>query len=174
MKGVYEYVSHLAADVRPMATACGEPWQGWQAPEDLPSGTLVLPPHEQPRPHQDPIRFCRACQQRALEPEPSKHIVSIQPGLVVKPDDHLLITAPEGMTVKQLENMAKELREKLPKGVGLIVLPPVEMALVRHTDAERCVRCSLAWAIPVEDGRIEWATSLATPDCDHVTLDGRK
>jgi len=50
------YVNHLAAEDG-RGTECGEPWQGWQAP----AGTADLPPDNQPRPHIDPIRQCRAC-----------------------------------------------------------------------------------------------------------------
>lgn len=42
------YVAHLADEARPLATACGEPWQGWQAPEDIDPRSVVLPPHDQP------------------------------------------------------------------------------------------------------------------------------
>lgn len=56
------YVSHLADDNDPTETACGEPWQGWQEPDDCRRRTgFVLTPFEQPRPHVDPIRFCGAC-----------------------------------------------------------------------------------------------------------------
>jgi len=55
------YVSHLAKDDNPRLTACGEPCQGWQAPDDGLPGEIQLPPHDQPRPHKDDIRFCQAC-----------------------------------------------------------------------------------------------------------------
>lgn len=67
-----DYVSHLASDSDLLSTACQEPWQEWQAPADLdmlPSSDprrLTLNPVHQPRPHQDIIRLCRACQTLAM------------------------------------------------------------------------------------------------------------
>lgn len=56
-----DYVAHLADGD---TTACGEPWQGWQAPRtdtyELTPGTVELPPHDQPRPS-DRLRQCQAC-----------------------------------------------------------------------------------------------------------------
>jgi hypothetical protein len=57
-----EFVAHLASDGDPRATACGEPWQGWQEPENPDRENYgVLPPHDQPRPRKDRIRQCQAC-----------------------------------------------------------------------------------------------------------------
>jgi hypothetical protein len=51
------YVAHFCAE-NLRDTACGEFWQGWQAP----SGVVeCVAPYAQPRPHVDPIRPCRAC-----------------------------------------------------------------------------------------------------------------
>jgi hypothetical protein len=63
--GVTQYVSHLSDDSG-LFTACGEPWQGWQepasAPRDVgPNRGGPMPPHSQPRAHQDKVRFCGAC-----------------------------------------------------------------------------------------------------------------
>jgi hypothetical protein len=67
------YVAHLADDRYRLFTACGEPWQGWQAPVDLDlklkssdPRAMVLPPHNQPRPHEDAIRQCQACLRVAM------------------------------------------------------------------------------------------------------------
>jgi hypothetical protein len=62
------HVAHLSDDTKPMTTACGEPWQGWQAPPDLDliPDTYTLPPHERPRPHIDEVRFCQACRKTAF------------------------------------------------------------------------------------------------------------
>lgn len=60
-----EYVAHLADDEKPKTTACGEPWQGWQAPDVL-WPTVELPPHDPPRSHGDLIRQCRACMKVAM------------------------------------------------------------------------------------------------------------
>ena len=63
-----DYIAHLADATDLLSTFCGEPWQGWQAPEDLDLKTRVddprsttIAPHSQPRPHQDRIRQCQAC-----------------------------------------------------------------------------------------------------------------
>ena len=59
------YTAHLADGDHPDRTACGEPWQGWQAPRtasyELTPRTVELPPHEEPRAHVDEIRQCQAC-----------------------------------------------------------------------------------------------------------------
>ena len=47
-------------------TACGEPWQGWQAPEELDQHSVVLPPHAQPT-HGESVRQCQACAKVAAE-----------------------------------------------------------------------------------------------------------
>ena len=57
---VKNYISHLADDGDPRVTACGEPWQGWQEPDNAPR-VIVDPPHDPPRPHADQIRMCQAC-----------------------------------------------------------------------------------------------------------------
>lgn len=54
------YTAHLAQDHRPLLTACGESWQGWQAPEDPDPYARNIPPHAEPGPN-DPIRQCQAC-----------------------------------------------------------------------------------------------------------------
>jgi len=59
------FTAHLASGRNPLYTACGEPWQGWQAPFN--NRELELPPHHQPRPHQDRVRQCQTCFRRALE-----------------------------------------------------------------------------------------------------------
>lgn len=62
------HVSHLADNERPASTACGEPWQGWQAPSNLTMldpKAFTLAPHDPPRPHIESVRLCRACQRRA-------------------------------------------------------------------------------------------------------------
>lgn len=59
-----DYTSHLSDRKNPIYTACGESWQGWQAPEELKSKdplARTLPPHSQPRSHLDRIRQCQAC-----------------------------------------------------------------------------------------------------------------
>jgi hypothetical protein len=59
-----DYTAHLERDDRPNLTACGEPWQGWQVPEDadLKDPRLVtLPPHDPPNPSKDMVRQCQAC-----------------------------------------------------------------------------------------------------------------
>lgn len=66
------YVAHLARDANRFETACGEPWQGWQEPAGADRHTpadryLVVPPHDPPRPHVDPIRQCQACLRVARE-----------------------------------------------------------------------------------------------------------
>jgi hypothetical protein len=62
---VSEYTAHLSSDEKPDYTACGEPWQGWQAPHtdsyELTPGNVELPPHDEPRPHRDRTRQCQAC-----------------------------------------------------------------------------------------------------------------
>lgn len=68
-----EYLAHLSQDDNPLLTLCGEPWQGWQAPEgytDIP-GHVELPPHDKPRPHKDQIRQCQACAKLAREQKTS-------------------------------------------------------------------------------------------------------
>jgi len=63
-----DFISHLKDD-NSVGTACGEPWQGWQAPKDLDlkdPEAIILPPHDQPRPHKDRIRFCGACRKIGL------------------------------------------------------------------------------------------------------------
>ena len=64
-----DYVSHLSeGPPREHLTACGEPWQVWQAPErycDIP-GVVVLPPHYEPRSHVDEIRACQACERTSV------------------------------------------------------------------------------------------------------------
>jgi len=64
-----KYLCHLANDKKPKATACGEPWQGWQAPKDLDlySFSYILSPHNPPRPHVDKIRLCQACAKWRIE-----------------------------------------------------------------------------------------------------------
>jgi hypothetical protein len=67
---VDSYISHLASDSDPRFTACGSAWQGWQEPDDAPRDFGPggpLPPHDPPRPHQDKIRFCGACQLKARD-----------------------------------------------------------------------------------------------------------
>jgi hypothetical protein len=59
------FTAHLASDTNPLVTACGEPWQGWQAPPD--NRDHELPPHQQPQ-QGDRIRQCQACLRRAMEP----------------------------------------------------------------------------------------------------------
>jgi hypothetical protein len=63
-----DYVAHLGDDERPDYTACGEPWQGWQAPVttsyELTPGNVELPPHDPPR-SKDGVRQCQACLRRA-------------------------------------------------------------------------------------------------------------
>lgn len=58
-----DYISHLASDESRYFTACGEPWQGWQQPEDAESYGAPPPrnPMNQPRPHKDKIYQCQAC-----------------------------------------------------------------------------------------------------------------
>ncbi len=59
-----EYVSHRAVNPpHTHLTACGEPWQGWQAPE-LARPEDVVSPHAQPVPDRTRIRPCRACLRR--------------------------------------------------------------------------------------------------------------
>lgn len=55
-----EYVAHLADDANPLVTACGESWQGWQAPEGIDPHLVVLGPHETPA-RDDCVRLCGAC-----------------------------------------------------------------------------------------------------------------
>ena len=68
------YIAHLARDANPLETACGEPWQGWQAPTNLDlqpawmPNRATLPPRDQPRPHVDAIRQCQACMRVAITP----------------------------------------------------------------------------------------------------------
>lgn len=63
------YTAHLANDERPDYTACGEPWQGWQAPQtdsyELTPGNVELPPHYEPQ-RGDTIRQCQACARSAI------------------------------------------------------------------------------------------------------------
>lgn len=59
------YVAHLADDGDLTTTACGEPWQGWQAPKRVDRRNTV-PPHDLPRPHTDLIRQCQACWRVAM------------------------------------------------------------------------------------------------------------
>jgi hypothetical protein len=62
------HVAHLRSDSG-VGTACGEPWQGWQAPHDLDirdPRAITLAPHSEPRPHKDKIRQCQACRRVAL------------------------------------------------------------------------------------------------------------
>ena len=52
------YTSHLL-DTNNRDTACGEPWQGWQAPETYSGDTI--PPNQKPISHQTQVRLCNAC-----------------------------------------------------------------------------------------------------------------
>lgn len=61
-----DYVSHLADDRDRGATVCGEPWQGWQAPDWLPLGSVVVAPYKRPRPHLDEIRLCVPCRRAGV------------------------------------------------------------------------------------------------------------
>lgn len=62
------YISHIAEDgTRPLATACGEPWQQWQAPDETDPENLPVPPDTPPIPHKTEIRFCGACRKIAVE-----------------------------------------------------------------------------------------------------------
>lgn len=57
------YIAHLRSDAT-TGTACGEPWQGWQAPPELEHDpySRVLPPYDlNPPTHRDSIRQCQAC-----------------------------------------------------------------------------------------------------------------
>lgn len=54
-----DYVAHLSNDDNPKQTACGEPWQGWQAPEDIDLRDIILPPHTPPQ--GGSVRQCQAC-----------------------------------------------------------------------------------------------------------------
>jgi hypothetical protein len=56
------FVAHLGDDDNPNFTACGEPWQDWQAPKDADLlGVPVLPGQDKPKAHVDRIRQCQAC-----------------------------------------------------------------------------------------------------------------
>ena len=65
-----DYTAHLARDGNRLETACGEPWQGWQAPAALDLAPqkagypAPLPPHRPPQ-HGDRIRQCQACARAA-------------------------------------------------------------------------------------------------------------
>lgn len=67
------FTAHLASDADPRATACGEPWQGWQEP-DLPCVDEVagspLPPHGEPG-RNDRVRQCQACFRVAVNTAPA-------------------------------------------------------------------------------------------------------
>ena len=46
-----------------------------------------------------------------------------------------------------------------------------------RTDPDRCVWCAQARILPTRLPGLEhhlWAETMATPDCDHETLDGRR
>lgn len=58
------YTSHLAVGNSLEETACGEPWQGWQAPDGYNGNTI--PPNTPPKPHQTEIRLCQACRRVAF------------------------------------------------------------------------------------------------------------
>lgn len=63
------YTAHLLSDSNPLETACGESWQGWQAPDQLDlrdPKAVTLPPHTEPRPHYDKVRQCQACLKVAM------------------------------------------------------------------------------------------------------------
>lgn len=63
-----DYTAHLARDDNPLYTACGEPWQGWQAPSDLDlrdPHAITLAPHDPPT--WESIRQCQACLRVAME-----------------------------------------------------------------------------------------------------------
>lgn len=65
-----QHTAHLADAAKPDYTACGEPWQGWQAPTtasyEMTPRNVELPPHDPPRPHRDAIRQCQACLKTAM------------------------------------------------------------------------------------------------------------
>ena len=65
-----QHTAHLADDEQPDRTACGEPWQGWQAPTtasyEMTPGNVELPPHDKPRAHVDRIHQCQACRKIAM------------------------------------------------------------------------------------------------------------
>lgn len=64
------FTSHMAKDGSTV-TLCGEPWQGWQEPDDADpraSGNPV-PPFE--KPPEAPVRQCQACLSRLKEGWPS-------------------------------------------------------------------------------------------------------
>src|ERR1041384_2330894 len=66
------HTAHMARDDNPSLTACGEPWQGWQAPrtkayERLPD-TVELPPHDKPK-RGEKVRQCQACLREAIRQE---------------------------------------------------------------------------------------------------------
>jgi hypothetical protein len=62
-----EYVAHLTCNDSSLRTACGEPWQGWQAPEGLDPHSVILPPHGPPSGDSVVgIRQCGACMKAAL------------------------------------------------------------------------------------------------------------
>lgn len=56
------YLEHRAHPDNKWVTACGAPWQYWQAPPGLAlnSRVTILPPHSDPAPG-DEIRTCPAC-----------------------------------------------------------------------------------------------------------------
>lgn len=53
------YISHMSVGNQLEETACGEPWQGWQSPENYRGDTI--PPNDPPK-HLSKIRLCQACQ----------------------------------------------------------------------------------------------------------------
>jgi hypothetical protein len=61
--GGHFFISHLIRDDGTLQTVCGQPWQGWQEPEDFDRGYTqgeVYPPHVPPQ-RTDEIHQCQVC-----------------------------------------------------------------------------------------------------------------
>ena len=96
-----DYISHLKRDDWP-GTVCGEPWQGWQAPEawiDIPDHRVVAP--MEPPKKGDEIRQCQACMQAGLDPQRHHERLQAEAGE----------TSPPAVTVPRLGEASYALYE---------------------------------------------------------------
>jgi hypothetical protein len=152
--GSAQYVAHLRLSESSTATVCGEPWQGWQLPldADYERDNPPLSPHEQPRPHIDPIRQCRACAQVASRGALASLTAAVAPSpvpapsvlshVVVGPGDVLVVTAPASATRADAAALSTILRERL--GDRFVVIVNAEAMAARPPDLVAGFACAIA------------------------------
>jgi hypothetical protein len=141
-RAVTLYVSHVASERSRLVTACGMPWQQWQAqavaraqPGHPPPYVFSVPPAGPVPTLGVEIVLCEACRQIVIADKLPAVVVE---GLVIEPGDKVLVCLPDAgrLTREMAEMLQRILTERFP-GSTFTVVSATEIAVQRAQWAQQ-------------------------------------